>query len=108
MPKHREIAERALGKKLPKGVHVHHFDGDRSNNVPTNLVVCPSAAYHFLLHARIEAYQATGDANKRKCAHCGQWDDQENISFYFRNYRYIPGRKWKGSHRWCSKHEAKP
>ena len=101
MSKHRDIAERALGKRLPEGAHVHHFDGDHSNDTPTNLVVCPDAAYHFLLHHRTQAYEACGDANKRQCHNCKKWDDPENVRFYFRLRRWRPGRAWKGSHRWC-------
>ena len=38
---HVAVVERIIGKKLPKGAIVHHWDGDRLNNTPSNLVVCP-------------------------------------------------------------------
>jgi len=50
---HVLVAEKALGKTLPKGAVVHHVDGNRKNNEPTNLVVCPNQAYHLLLHKRM-------------------------------------------------------
>ncbi len=53
---HIVIAEKALGKPLPKGAEVHHVDGNRANNDPRNLVICPNRAYHSLIEARTRAY----------------------------------------------------
>lgn len=50
-PEHLVLAERALGHALPKGTHVHHFNGVRADN-KRNLVICQDAAYHCLLHRR--------------------------------------------------------
>lgn len=50
---HVSVAEKALGKPLPKGAVVHHVDEDKKNNDPKNLVICPSQAYHLLLHKRM-------------------------------------------------------
>lgn len=76
---HVEVAERALGKPLPAGACVHHVDEDRSNNAPTNLVICPSNAYHKLLHVRLNALKACGNVNWRKCPYCRQYDDTANM-----------------------------
>jgi len=51
--KHVLVAEKALGKSLPKGAVVHHVDLDKKNNKPSNLVICPDQAYHLLLHKRM-------------------------------------------------------
>lgn len=76
---HREIAERALGKPLPRAAEVHHFDGDRLRNVGPNLVICPGAEYHQLLETRTRALNACGNANWRKCTFCKAHDDPANL-----------------------------
>lgn len=80
--RHVLVAERALGKRLPKGAQVHHVDFDRSNDSNNNLVICPNAAYHQLLHIRTNALNACGNANWRKCGICKQYDDPANLRFY--------------------------
>lgn len=78
---HVRIAESALGRQLPTGSVVHHADGTRNNNLNANLVICPSKAYHNLLHARIDAMKASGDPSKRKCRHCGEYDSLKNLRY---------------------------
>jgi hypothetical protein len=78
---HILIAEKVLGKSLPSGVEVHHMDGNKANNRNNNLVICPSGAYHKLLHRRQEALEACGNANFGKCKYCKQWDDPVNLFF---------------------------
>ena len=70
---HIVVAERILGRKLPSGAQVHHVDLNRTNNDPSNLVICPSDAYHKLLHQRLRALLAFGDANAKKCWICRKW-----------------------------------
>ena len=70
----RLVAEKSLGKILPEGAEVHHVDEDKQNDAPNNLVICQDRAYHFLLHQRKRAFEATGDPNQRKCKYCKQWD----------------------------------
>jgi len=76
---HTLAAERALGRPLPHGAEVHHVDGNRFNNEPSNLVICPDRAYHFLLHIRTRAMEACGNPNWRKCRYCQQHDAPENL-----------------------------
>lgn len=86
---HVLIAEAALGKSLPKGAQVHHVDGDKANNSNDNLVICPSQAYHYLLHSRQEALDNCGNPDWRKCSHCGAWDDPSGMYAFYRAGRTV-------------------
>lgn len=48
-PKHRVIAEGAIGRKLTRTETVHHVDGNKRNNDNANLVICNNS-YHKWLH----------------------------------------------------------
>lgn len=50
---HILVAEKALGKPLPRGAIVHHIDENKSHNANTNLVICPDQSYHMLIHKRM-------------------------------------------------------
>lgn len=78
---HVVVAERVLGKPLPKGAVVHHVNRNRADNRPENLVICPSHAYHRLLHQRMSAQEACGNPNWRMCGACKTWDDPSNLTF---------------------------
>ncbi len=73
---HRILAENALGRSLPIKAVVHHVNGGK---LPGPIVICEDQAYHMLLHLRTRALEATGDAYKRRCSLCKQWDDVENL-----------------------------
>lgn len=47
---HRRVAEQMTGRKLKSNEHVHHKDGNKHNNDPSNLEVMP-AEDHIRLHA---------------------------------------------------------
>lgn len=74
------IAEHALGRALPDGSEVHHANGIRKDNTPSNLVICESHAYHALLHQRKRAYEACGYAAWLKCHFCKIYSDPTMLS----------------------------
>lgn len=82
---HVAVAERVLGKKLPPGALVHHADGDRSNNAPSNLVICPNDAYHQLLHQRMRALEACGHPGWMKCWICKGYSPPGQVVRYGKN-----------------------
>lgn len=57
---HRHVASLKLGRWLKPHEHVHHADGDRENNDPSNLIVT-SNGNHRRIHCP-----------KRKCERCGK------------------------------------
>jgi len=77
-------------KALPPSVQIHHVDYDATNNSNSNLVVCPNAEYHRLLHTRTEAYNTCGNADFRKCAYCKGYDSPENLKFKLRKDYKLP------------------
>lgn len=74
------VAEAVLGRPLPRGAVVHHVDGTRDNNDPSNLVICQDQAYHMLLHARQRVVDMGGNPNVDKyCTTCKALHPREDF-----------------------------
>ena len=82
---HILIAERVLGKPLPKKAVVHHVDLNKFNNKNNNLALCQDNGYHLLLHKRKRALEACGHANWIKCYICKKWDSPDNLDNHGRH-----------------------
>ena len=73
---HRLVAESVLGRKLRTEEQVHHVDEDKSNYENSNLVICPDASYHKLLHSRQRIVDMGGNPNTDK--YCKYHDKLHN------------------------------
>lgn len=47
---HRVIAEQILGRPLKDGEVVHHIDGNKLNNDPSNIMIFPNQSEHAKWH----------------------------------------------------------
>lgn len=96
---HVLIAEKALGMPLPKLAVVHHVNEVPGDNRNENLVICQDERYHNLLHKRMRALCACGNANWLKCKICKQYDAREHL--------YIESNDRHHWHRACLKAKRK-
>lgn len=78
-PVHVLIVEDILEYSLPKGVIVHHCDGNPQNNYPSNLFICESQKEHMIYHQQKRAFESCGHALWRKCNLCFKYDDPINL-----------------------------
>lgn len=81
---HILVVEKAIGKMLLAGYHVHHWNEDKTDNRPSNLLICENAAYHNLIHQRQRAFRACGNADWLKCSKCKNYDDPINMDVYIK------------------------
>ncbi len=95
---HILIAEKALGKELPPDAQVHHY-GEIGDN--SKIMICQDQEYHRLIHSRQRAMADCGDADKRKCKFCREYDSIENL--FAKPYRNKKGQLggWNIYHRKC-------
>jgi hypothetical protein len=88
--RHILIVEKVLGKRLPKGVEVHHVDLVRANDSNNNLVACQDRTYHRLLHKRTKALHACGHADWISCQICKQYSPSSEIKQYKNGVKWHP------------------
>lgn len=89
---HILVAERALGKPLPRHAEVHHRDENKQNNDPGNLIICENAAYHRLIHLRTRLYRQSVSGLKR----CSVCKNEKPFSEFHKSRRHVDGLGW-----WC-------
>ena len=98
---YRRIYEEHHGVKLPKGMHVHHIDGNRANNHIDNLLACTPQE-----HARIHMEQgdfvragAIGGANGRGVKRPNRREGRitkKNMCWVWSKYKAYPlGSDWR-------------
>ena len=71
---HRHVASIKLGRWLTPEEHVHHIDGDKTNNTPSNLEV---------LTATEHAYKHCDKLQHKSCIQCGKLYKPDKVSAKF-------------------------
>jgi hypothetical protein len=95
---HRVVAEATLGRRLLPHEHVHHIDGDRANNAPTNLEVVDRAT-HALRHRSRMDLRGPGEANLTAECECGCGGSFPRFDDEGRPRRFLTGHNLrKGNH----------
>lgn len=61
-----------------------HVNGKSSDYSAGNIIICQDQVYHGLLLVRLRALRAVGNAAKRQCGFCGQYDDPAAMTKGFR------------------------
>lgn len=77
--------EQALGQFLPPGAVPHHVNEIKSDNSPSNLVLCENRAYHNLIHKRARALKECGHADWLRCKFCHQWSSPDSLYTIVKN-----------------------
>lgn len=94
---HILIAEKAVGRLLPRSIEVHHVDGNPKHNTNSNLVVCQDHSYHMLIHQRTRAYRESGHADWRSCAYCNEFSPPSELYIF-----WLPNKRGsRAYHRTC-------
>lgn len=96
---HILIAEKALGRFLPKKAEVHHGNQIKKDNRNANLVICEDHCYHMFLERRTRAFNACGHANWRKCVYCGIYSDPNDSDMYV--WWRVDGKASRVYHKSC-------
>ena len=93
---HVIVAEQKLGRFLDKNECVHHIDGNKKNNDPSNIMVFATNADHVSFHKgnNVDLYEKDGvwySARQKKlqlvCEYCGrQYETTKGLSRKNRKY----------------------
>lgn len=88
---HRVVAEQKIGRRLRAGELVHHINGDKLDNRPSNLVVVNGNGEHRVHHRKRDDLRLPGEANTTiRCA-CGCGRSLAKFDVDGRPRRFISG-----------------
>ena len=90
---HRTVAEKALGRPLKSSELVHHIDENKTNNHPSNLLICDNT-YHKLIHARMDMIKDGYSPDTHNyCSYHKEYHTRDRFSF--------SKTHWTGLHNTC-------
>lgn len=67
---HRLIMQRIIGRKLKTDEHVHHIDGNKTNNKPSNLQIISASEHHKEHYHEIKHKFKSNYERIKKCVVC--------------------------------------
>jgi len=88
---HRLVAEEKLGRRLRPGEQVHHRDGNKQNNDPSNLEVLTRAEHRREHRKHSRGLRNPGQANPSICCACGCGAVFEAFDYDGRPRRFVSG-----------------
>lgn len=95
---HRLVASRKIGRWLVPGEQVHHIDGDKLNNDPSNLEVCAGAAEHLVHHRKSDSdRRLPGELNPDVQCECGCGETFPLFDHMNRPRRFVSGHNPRSS-----------
>ncbi len=93
---HQIVAEQKLGRRLQKGEIVHHKSGDKTDNRPENIEVCPSLFSHKVNHRKVGlARRKPNEANLLIMCPCGCGTEFPKYDNFGRPRQFAPGGHWR-------------
>lgn len=88
---HRLVAERIIGRDLKSFEIVHHKDGNKQNNEPSNLEIVVGNAAHFLKHRKRADLRLPDEPNTIVSCKCGCGETLSKYDVSGRPRKYISG-----------------
>jgi hypothetical protein len=95
---HRVVAEQKLGRRLHAHEHVHHIDGDKTNNAPENLEVLTAAEHRVHHRKHAHGRRLPAEANDHVDCACGCGARFARFDRWGRPRRFVSGHNSEVRH----------
>lgn len=93
---HRVVAEQKIGRRLRPCEQVHHLDGDKTNNDPSNLVICTGRGHRVYHRASESSLRLPGERNPLIRCSCGCGQQFRKYDRYGRKRVFVSGHNLHG------------